>query len=318
MKVGYSKSEAMRIVEQNDFLRFTENDIPEYMKYYFLMKDKVSSWLQPVNILIWDNFCVPYYKIVDGFFCIVCVEEDEEKNGVVLTLTPVGDYENNNCENAYLCLTDLFKQFNIKLHMLAVPEWLVPILENSSSFQGEYILREEKSDYVYTMDNLRATMDVSKNRYYAKRFVKDQNPEVILYNPDMLEECLGFLDTVWCENSSCDQCVVGCMKDSFRRAMEMREALNLKTYIIYSEGQIVAYVGFIPFEDELIYIARKARRDLKGFTEFSIEMLLEKWGDTHKYMNYEEDMGIEGLRKHKRMLAAYELRNAYEAEIWRK
>ena len=65
-------------MQQQGFQLFTEECIPEYTDYYNRIKLPVSSWLNPSNLIMWENHSVTYGKVIGEFYCNICVEEDEE------------------------------------------------------------------------------------------------------------------------------------------------------------------------------------------------------------------------------------------------
>ena len=83
-------------------------------------------------------------------------------------------------------------------------------------------------------------------------------------------------------------------------ALNHLAALDLKGCILKVNGQIVAYsVGERINSDTLIVHIEKADADLPGAYPMICQQMVKMHADGCTYVNREEDLGVEGLRKAK-------------------
>ena len=78
------------------------------------------------------------------------------------------------------------------------------------------------------------------------------------------------------------------------------DVLNLRCGLLYIDGSLEAFSIGEKFDDNMAIIhIEKANPDLQGsYALINREFVRHEWSDV-KYINREEDMGIEGLRKAK-------------------
>lgn len=171
-------------------------------------------------------------------------------------------------------------------------------------FPGSFVFQtdEDVYDYVYTTESL-STLSGKKlhsKRNYINRFKQlDWSFEQI--SEDNIDECRE-MSTLWCKLNNCDMneekademCSVENGLDNFKalgleglilrvngkiQAFSYGEKLNSDTFVTHVEKALTEYDGTYPMINYLM-----ANEICKGF----------------KYINREEDMGEENLRKAKR------------------
>lgn len=170
-------------------------------------------------------------------------------------------------------------------------------------FEFEY--ERDFYDYVYMLDKL---VTLSGKKLHAKRnhinaFKRDQNWSFELINDDNVKECEKMND-LWCKEAGCDG-DDGLKADhcATRRYFKYRKELGVEGALIRVNGTVVAFtIGEVLNEDTYVIHVEKAFRDVQGgYTminrEFS-EYVQKKYPHI-LWMNREEDMGEEGLRKAK-------------------
>ncbi len=181
----------------------------------------------------------------------------------------------------------------------------ISILENL--YPNKFVYEENRDiyDYVYLLDKL---VTLSGKKLHAKRnhinFFKDHfNWKFELICPENLSECWD-MNVQWCIKNGCDEdnhlseeyCAV-------KRSFDNFNALELEGGLIKIDDEIVAYtMGEKLNSDTYVIHIEKAFSDIRGAYQMInreyAERIQKKYPEII-YVNREEDMGYEGLRKAK-------------------
>lgn len=179
--------------------------------------------------------------------------------------------------------------------------------EINSVFPGDFKYEEMRDsfDYVYSLDKL---VKLSGNKLHAKRnhinyFKKNYAWSFELITTDNFDECLE-MNKQWCKDNDCKEdeylykeyCAV-------RRCFDNYWALGLEGGAIRKDGKIIAFtMGEKLNSDTYVIHVEKAFSEIRG----AYQMINREYADYIKktypqmvYVNREEDMGYEGLRKAK-------------------
>lgn len=169
----------------------------------------------------------------------------------------------------------------------------------------KFSARRDSFDYVYILDKL---VSLAGKKYRGKRnhvnhFKKNNNWSFEQIAGDNLDECWE-MNAEWCEINKCmydaqlrqEYCAV-------RRCFEHYEELGLEGGLLRADGRIVAYTfGDKLNSDTYDTHVEKAFGDVQGAyqtinQQFAV-FIKEKYPEM-VYVNREEDVGQEGLRKAK-------------------
>ncbi len=166
----------------------------------------------------------------------------------------------------------------------------------------EYEEDRNNWDYVYEQEKL-ATLSgrklhQKKNHYNA--FVKD-NPDFV-YEPmggDNLTECFEFARKWIDVREETDPSIIY-EEDAIKEALDNFTFLKMRGGLIRLDGEVKAFsFGEITGMNTAIIHVEKADPNIRGlYTAINKEFVSRAWGDV-KYINREEDMGKDGLRKAK-------------------
>ena len=168
---------------------------------------------------------------------------------------------------------------------------------------GEYVfsLDEPNGEYMYNTHDL-ATLEGKK--YHSKRnrinkLLKDHDFEYIKYTHDMKGICLDIHER-WIEEKNIEGEEDATEEyETTLKALNNFEKLDLEGCIIKIDGEPCAFsLGERLCDDTALILVEKAVK-YDGLYQFiNREFVVNQWNDT-KFINREEDMGIEGLRKAK-------------------
>ncbi len=166
---------------------------------------------------------------------------------------------------------------------------------------GRYRFQPDRDnyEYVYLTEDL-ATLKGKKlhaKRNHINRLLAEHTCEYRKYTDNDYDACIA-LQKEW----------IRCRDDSpegyeeleaIKCALENRERLDLKCGLLFVDGRIEGFSIGEAFGDMAIIHIEKANPDIQGaYPLINREFVRNEWSSM-KYINREEDMGIEGLRKAK-------------------
>lgn len=172
---------------------------------------------------------------------------------------------------------------------------------------GAFEITEERdwADYVYEADKLAtlAGKHLHGKRNHINRFLSENDDwcfEPLRANK--FDECWALLEG-WTEHADTDQGLPDEERAAIARAMDNYDALGLVGGALYADGRLIGFtIGEKISGDTFQVRFEKARGDINGAypmvnREF-VRMILDRWPEIH-YVNREDDMGLENLRKSK-------------------
>ena len=168
---------------------------------------------------------------------------------------------------------------------------------------GEFTFTEDRPnyEYVYLSENLASLKGkkLSAKRNHINKLVSKHEFEYRRNYGDMNAACVAF-QKEWIEKR-------GGMNEDYRdelyvteTALENMDALGIRCGMLFVDGQLEAFtLGQQHGEDMAVIHIEKANPDLQGaYPLINREFVRNEWAHV-KYINREEDMGLEGLRRAK-------------------
>jgi hypothetical protein len=172
----------------------------------------------------------------------------------------------------------------------------------------------DNSDYVYLTKDL---INLSGNKYHRKKnhlnqFIKNYAFEYHPLNADLVKRVLG-MQEAWCQIR---ECVV--KPDLLAEDFAVHEALTYFEELGYQGGAILINsvveafaLGEALYGDTAVIHIEKANPDILGlYAAINQLFCLNAWSEA-TYINREQDMGVEGLRKAKESYYPHHMVNKY-------
>jgi hypothetical protein len=165
----------------------------------------------------------------------------------------------------------------------------------------KYIAEEERDhfDYVY---GVRELIELKGRKFHDKKnnvnkFRNNYSYEYLPLNPGLINKCIRFED-YWCETRECEKhpglkrekCAILAMLKNFGQ-------LDLKGGVIVIDNKVAALtLGEQFLEDTFVIHVEKANSYIHGlYQAINQEFLMHEAAEC-RYVNREQDLGIEGLR----------------------
>lgn len=183
---------------------------------------------------------------------------------------------------------------------------------------GRYRFTEDRDnfDYIYRREDL---AELKGKKYHAKRnfinrFLQEHEGQWRYepLDPNRHGDSILALHRLWCQRrpdgaGAAEGCAV-------RQALEYFEALEMRGGVLYLRGEATAFSMGCLAGDTLTVQIEKATADIPGAYPMINREFIVHAGTDFDYVNREEDMGIEGLRKAKLSYRPTELSVKYLLE----
>ena len=180
---------------------------------------------------------------------------------------------------------------------------ILDIIEDKFPGKFEFTTDRDYADYIYLRTDL-ASLKGKKyqpKRNHINRF-KNRYPDYVykLLTKELIPECIR-LESQWCKANDCaENEALQAERCSMQTVLENMDALDIQGGVLFAEGRIVAFTYGSPINPTTFdTCVEKADADVEGAYSMINYEFANSLPDTYLYINREEDLGLEGLRKAK-------------------
>lgn len=177
-------------------------------------------------------------------------------------------------------------------------------------------VEENNFDYIYESEKLinLPGRKLSSKRNHFTRFINGYNYRVEEISLENTQKCME-ASRNWCIENSC----VGLLSyemDSILDMLHNRATLKFIGMVVYVDDKVSAFsIGEIVSEEMAIIHIEKAFSNVHGLYAFINRTFAERYLKHIKYINREDDMGLEGLRKAKESYYPYKLEYKHTVKL---
>ena len=283
----------LEIGHKEIFRRYLADDPPQVSELTF------------TNLFIWRHCYNPVWLERDDCILIILNPEKTEPFG----LQPIGKGDK---KKALDSLCSELKNTTDEVRLCRVGEDFV----NRHLDPDQYFYQYDRnnSDYVYTTKDL---IELSGRRYHSKKnhlntFTKNYRFEYLNLDREVVRHFMDMQEE-WCRIRDCLQTPDLLMEDyAVKTALTYFNELDYVGAAIRIGSKIEAFsLGERLNQDTAVIHIEKANPDIPGLYS-AINQLFAKntWADL-EYINREQDLGVEGLRKAKESYYPHHLVNKY-------
>lgn len=247
------------------------------------------------NIFCWATKYKTSYAIEGGFLFIRFLAGGKKAG----YMYPLGE----GClKTALEIIISDSKERNEPFRMFALTREMFENVENVYPNKFEYSPNRSWFEYIYSSEDL---INLTGKKFQPKRnhinkFKKNYSYEYLPITPDIIPECRE-LYRKWCkENDNCNDPSLMDEKISVDLAFSNFQELGLIGGALRVNGTILAYsYGQALSPDTFGIHAEKSLYEIDGGFTMINQQFAENVCSEYKYINREEDLGLESLRKAK-------------------
>lgn len=296
-----------------DFAEININAKALFDRYLNIYNPQISE-LTFTNLFMWRKYYKLRYTEVDGLLCIISVPD----NGLPYALKPVGEVTGGNFEKAISGLKKYFLENGWRLVFKKVAEDELVYFKDFVSSDESIVFDRDNSDYVYLTEDL---ISLRGKKFHGKknhinRFKRQYDFEYVRLDTGLVDECSRIMEE-WCKEKDCC-CQRGdyCERYANMELLNNYTALGCKGALIKVDGSFEAFTaGEMLNGDTAVIHIEKANSRIDGLYALVNQQFCEnEWRDT-TYVNREQDLGIEGLRKAKLSYNPVKMINKYIVNV---
>jgi hypothetical protein len=281
-----------KIPEFPQFKDFSLEEKP-LLEATFLKFPPVISEFTFTNLFIWRQAYQLRISHLKNFICLLSNRGDQS-----FFFPPVGEGDR---VESFRILLHYLKERGISPKIARVPESMVTQIDwKENGMQVD--LDRDQSDYIYLAEDL---IKLEGRKYHRKRnhikqFKEKYSYQYLSLAPEWISECLR-LETEWCDLRHCEV-VPGLANESvaIKEALTQFDQLKMKAGAILIDGKLEAFTLGEPLNPETVVIhIEKANPAFEGLYPTINQAFLENQWSEYPFVNREQDLGEEGLRKAK-------------------
>ena len=248
------------------------------------------------NLYIWRTKSKIYVAEKDG---MLFIKSKHNRNGHTIYTYPAG---NGDLKTALYDIIEAAEEEGTPFVLRGISKEGVKNIERVMPGKFEFTENRDEAEYIYTVEKLSS---LAGKKYHGKRnhiarFMDNDNWHYEDMSRKNIDDCMK-MNKRWCELTGCDsadadsadQCAV---KEAFNNF----EALGLKGGVLYLNDEVAAFTIGAPINSDTFGVhIEKADHTVQGAYPMINREFVRANMSGFTYINREEDMGEEGLRKAK-------------------
>jgi len=297
-----------------DFRDLTKNDKPLLDKFYRSGYHE-NSHFNFTNLYMWRKPFQIRLAVEDDVLFLTCREEKD----VLVALQPIGAKER--MKDAVTRFMEHFREEGQLLRFSGIERSFAELLQDYEGAEFDIRSNRDDFDYVYSSESL---IKLAGRKYHSKKnhlnAFRKMYPqaEYLPITEDIITLCKLELNG-WYKMRSKeepDDPFIGYEREAIVEVLNNFQDFGIKGGAIRLDNRIVAFTfGEQLNEDTAVIHVEKADPEIRGAYPAINQGFVEHEWSHMTYINREEDMGLEGLRKAKESYKPVKMIEKFRAEI---
>ncbi|MBQ9708140.1 MAG: DUF2156 domain-containing protein [Firmicutes bacterium] len=278
------------------------------------------------SLYMWRDINKFSWEIIGDYLCIeglshLELESGQETHFMMAPMTRTGEYDPASLEETIRLAREKFERAGHPFTIRLVPEHMLDMMRQAAPFME---FREDRPnfDYIYETDRLSKFRgrNLHGKKNHLNYFLKNYQYEIEDIRPEMTDEIMAFIaefngrKNIPPEEMRFLLMEEEAMVDLLRNA----DTLDMLGCVIRIDGKIeaMAFGGWFG-KDTIVEHIEKANTNYRGLYQLVLSTFCEKAKERARFINREEDMGLENLREMKLSYHPYKLLHKYIGETVR-
>lgn len=253
-----------------------------------------------VDLFIWRGHYNTQICFLDGF---LLVKMNTMDTGEERYLAPIGE---GDLKAALKAMEEDAADRGVRFVMVSVADPMIDRIEAVCPGRYDFLHEnEDGDDYIYLAEKLRTLSGkkLQTKRNLVNRFLAAYEGRWSYEDitPENTKDAYAF-HLKWCRQNGCmhnasfegETCAIVLELENF-------SALNIRGGLLRLDGEVIAFtLGCRATDDMYVMQIEKADHDIAGAYQMINQQFVLRNCDEVEYVNREEDLGLEGLRKAKK------------------
>ena len=267
---------------------------------------------------IWRKSYCPCWERIGEYLLLAginCLGESREAY-LAFPLTRNGQYDAAKVREAMLIARRRFREQGIELSMVGIPAHLLPVMREAFPTEMEFEHGRDYDEYVYEKEKLiylpgRA---LHKKKNHLNYFYRTYRYEARPLTADLLPDVLRLTDQVKEERAFDEEELASleAERDAITEMMQFLDEPDVYSVGIFLHGKLEAFaIGEKLNEDTAVEHFEKGNDGIRGIYQAVCSEFCSSLPEEIRFVNREEDMGLENLRHAKESLRPHHMEEKY-------
>ncbi|MEE0741283.1 MAG: DUF2156 domain-containing protein [Emergencia sp.] len=303
---------------KNDFQDMTEEDARLLAEYFHGFDYRGAGYTLLANY-IWRNTHCLCWEVIGDYLCIAgadCMIAENPNAIISMPMTRTGTYIPEKLRETVAEVRERFEKRKIPFSIELIPQHMVKYLEDAFPGQMTFSHDRDADEYVYLKDKLISLSGraLHKKKNHMNFFLKNHSYKVEKITKNMMDNIMDFVVQSMVRRSyePDEMESLRMEEEAIRQILQFVEEPQVYSVAVFVDEQLQAFaIGERLSEDTAVEHFEKANDNFRGLYQVVCSEFCKALPEEVVYVNREEDMGLENLRKAKEALKPDHMEEKY-------
>jgi len=265
-----------------------------------------TSGLTFTSLFMWRNLNHFRYEIINDMLCISGINYlDPDQEMFVFPPLPKERYAPQQLSDTIDILKKRFQEAGRPFKIKLMPLNMIPFFEEAKPGQFVFTPDRDNFDYVYRREDLAS---LKGRKYHRKKnhwnyFMRTFSFEYLSLTEDLVKECLELNSRLLQKKhyTPLEEKLIALEEEAIYECLTNMKKVGYRGGVIRINNQVEAFTIAGKLHDDTVVVhVEKANAKIRGLYQAINQQFCENDCQDVIYINREEDMGLENLRKAKR------------------